>query len=149
MKNIFRKKVPNELIRYIESLYDMQVVYKKDVKCPKNTLSKVTNNYLHENGFWRITEEVKEVKPISEDSVKETKNLFILRLYYGEYGETYCYGLAGFIKRGKRWQYFGKNGKYTLKRLPSLEELFLNFTDESGNHRHERCQGMKDFYYKY
>ena len=146
---LVQKEVPEDVIRYLESVYDMQTVYKKHIKDPRNSLNAVVNDYLHEQGFWRITEEVKSLKPIADTSVKDMSNVFLLRLYFGEYKGIYCYGLSGFIKRGKKWQYIGKYGRYIFTRLPRTDELIIHFTDEDGNTHKRECKGIRDFYYQY
>lgn len=144
-----RKEVPEDLMTYLASVYEMQITYKKDIKGPRNKLQNVLYDYIHEQGLWRITEEVKSVTPIPEEATKDQKNVFLLRLYFGEYGAVYCYGFAGFVKEGKKWKYLGKERTYTFPRLPRPDEISLNFTDEAGEKQSEDCQGFHDFYYQY
>lgn len=153
ISNIFRvfsnwikpeKEVPQDIMEYLESVQDMQTVYEA-----RRTLDSFVWDYMHEQGLWRITEEVKSLKPIPEESIKNEKNVFLLRIYYGEYGETYCFGISGFIKKGRKWTYIGRKENKRLNRLPKVEEIAIRFTDKHNQMQTEDCQGFYDFYYKY
>lgn len=144
-------EIPMDLLKYVESVYDMRTMYKKDIIGPRNKIQHVIDDYLHIYGLWRMTEEVRSCLPIASEDVYKTENVFLLMLYWGEYEQTYCLGFAGFVKRGRyrKWEYIGKLGRYKFKNLPEPKDLVVNFTDENGKSRSEECQGLKKFYYKF
>lgn len=147
--NSGKKVLPNEVKEYLNSLQP-QIIYQRDISS-NDTLERLAENYLHSEGIWRITEELRNsgLSPISKEDIYTNKNVFLLRCYYGQYITTYYFSLAAFIKVRDHWKYIGENREIEMYRLPDPRECRIKFIDEYDHRREARCQYVKETHYQY
>lgn len=136
--------IPEEVLKHIDSLQKINVVYKTDVVTDRYwRFRDEVSDYMHRYNLWYVTTEVPSLSPLPREYVETTKNVLLQRVLWGQNGEAYYYGTMSFVKFRKRWVYVGENGVRTeLQRLPTLEESYGQYTNREG----EKVQGNFEEY---
>lgn len=136
--------IPEEVLKHIDSLQKINVVYKTDVVTDRYwRFRDEVSDYMHRYNLWYVTTEVPSLSPLPREYVETTKNVLLQRVLWGQNDEAYYYGTMSFVKFRKRWVYVGENGVCTeLQRLPTLEESYGQYTNKEG----EKVQGNFEEY---
>ena len=136
--------IPEEVLKHIDSLQKINVVYKTDVVTDRYwRFRDEVSDYMHRYNLWYVTTEVPSLSPLPREYVETTKNVLLQRVLWGQNDEAYYYGTMSFVKLRKRWVYVGENGVRTeLQRLPTLEESYGQYTNREG----EKVQGNFEEY---
>lgn len=136
--------IPEEVLKHIDSLQKINVVYKTDVVTDRYwRFRDEVSDYMHRYNLWYVTTEVPSLSPLPREYVETTKNVLLQRVLWGQNDEAYYYGTMSFVKFRKRWVYIGENGVRTeLQRLPTLEESYGQYTNREG----EKVQGNFEEY---
>ena len=136
--------IPEEVLKHIDSLQKINVVYKIDVVTDRYwRFRDEVSDYMHRYNLWYVTTEVPSLSPLPREYVETTKNVLLQRVLWGQNDEAYYYGTMSFVKFRKRWVYVGENGVRTeLQRLPTLEESYGQYTNREG----EKVQGNFEEY---
>lgn len=136
--------IPEEVLKHIDSLQKINVVYKTDVVTNRYwRFRDEVSDYMHRYNLWYVTTEVPSLSPLPREYVETTKNVLLQRVLWGQNDEAYYYGTMSFVKFRKRWVYIGENGVRTeLQRLPTLEESYGQYTNREG----EKVQGNFEEY---
>ncbi len=136
--------IPEEVLKHIDSLQKINVVYKTDVVTDRYwRFRDEVSDYMHRYNLWYVTTEVPSLSPLPREYVETTKNVLLQRVLWGQNDEAYYYGTMSFVKFRKRWVYVGENGVRTeLQRLPTLEESYGQYTNREG----EKVQGNFEEY---
>lgn len=136
--------IPEEVLKHIDSLQKINVVYKTDVVTDRYwRFRDEVSDYMHRYNLWYVTTEVPSLSPLPREYVEKTKNVLLQRVLWGQNDEAYYYGTMSFVKFRKKWVYVGENGVRTeLQRLPTLEESYGQYTNREG----EKVQGNFEEY---
>lgn len=136
--------IPEEVLKHIDSLQKINVVYKTDVVTDRYwRFRDEVSDYMHRYNLWYVTTEVPSLSSLPREYVETTKNVLLQRVLWGQNDEAYYYGTMSFVKFRKRWVYIGENGVRTeLQRLPTLEESYGQYTNREG----EKVQGNFEEY---
>lgn len=136
--------IPEEVLKHIDSLQKINVVYKTDVVTDRYwRFRDEVSDYMHRYNLWYVTTELPSLSPLPREYVETTKNVLLQRVLWGQNDEAYYYGTMSFVKFRKRWVYVGENGVRTeLQRLPTLEESYGQYTNREG----EKVQGNFEEY---
>lgn len=136
--------IPEEVLKHIDSLQKINVVYKTDVVTDRYwRFRDEVSDYMHRYNLWYVTTEVPSLSPLPREYVETTKNVLLQRVLWGQNDEAYYYGTMSFVKFRKRWVHVGENGVCTeLQRLPTLEESYGQYTNREG----EKVQGNFEEY---
>lgn len=143
--------IPEEVLKHIDSLQKINVVYKTDVVTDRYwRFRDEVSDYMHRYNLWYVTTEVPSLSPLPREYVETTKNVLLQRVLWGQNDEAYYYGTMSFVKFRKRWVYVGENGVRTeLQRLPTLEESYGQYTNREGEKVRGNFEEYIDILYTY
>lgn len=143
--------IPEEVLKHIDSLQKINVVYKADVEGDRYwRFRDEVSDYMHRYILWYVTTEVPSLTPLPKEYIDKTKNVLIQRVLWGQNDEAYYYGTMSFVKFKKRWVYVGESGsRIELQRLPTLEESYYQYTNKKNEKIKGEFEKYIDIFYTY